>query len=80
MPELKREVHSFMVEYACDECSQKPNPGCILRLTGSIAMTYPEKYEYECPSCKKRISLPHVYPRIAYFEFEGDGPNEWVER
>lgn len=68
MPELKREVHSFMVEYACDECSQKPNPGCILRPTGSIAMTYPAKYEYECPNCKKIVTLNARYPEIEFVD------------
>jgi hypothetical protein len=66
MPEIKRRVKTVEINYACDECSVKPNPGCVLKKTGQVFMTHPEKYQHECPNCKKKFSLPIPYPYIDY--------------
>ncbi len=67
MPEIRREVKPIMFEYACDECSQKPNPGCILvRTDKMVFLTFPAKFEYECSNCKKIFELNNFYPRVEY--------------
>jgi hypothetical protein len=66
MPELKRKVIPIWVEYACDECIQKPNPGCLLK--PSAFGTYQSHFFYECPNCKKLYEFKNAYPRIEYEE------------
>jgi len=66
MPEIKYIAVSYLHEYACDECSQKPNPGCLLESTGKALPTSPMKYEYKCPNCEKIYILNELYPKITF--------------
>lgn len=66
MPEIIQKVRPVMLNYACDDCCKKPNPGCILKRTGNQFLTYPVTYEYKCPSCYKIYMLKDAYPSIDY--------------
>ena len=69
MPEIKRRVIPMHIEYACDECSKAPNPGCLLEFTGKVLPMIPPKYEYTCTNCKKLFIKDKLYPEILY-EYE----------
>jgi predicted nucleotidyltransferase len=68
MSELKNEVKIYIMEYTCDECEKKPNPGCILKKVKSneLYFTYPSYYKYECPNCKKEFPLNEIYPYLKH--------------
>lgn len=56
---LRKIVHRIY----CDECNVE------LVATGMVYMTYPERYEYKCPSCGKTCSFLQSYP---WSEIVGD--------
>jgi len=67
MAEIKAEVKTILVNYACDKCSQNPNPGCILNRTGrNVYLSDPMKFEYKCPSCNELFWLDEAYPKVEY--------------
>ncbi len=68
MPEFSHEMRPFMLNYACDICSQKPNPGCVLIPTGQAYLTNPIRYQYECSNCHELFMLDGKYPRIIHKE------------
>ncbi len=60
------------VNIVCDECSQKPNPGCVLKkYPADINFTFatnPPTCSYFCPLCDKKFMLNAHYPYIEYEE------------
>lgn len=70
MTETRTEVKPIKINICCDECSKKPNPGCVLKNTGDVYLTYPSRYIYKCPICEKIFKLDKHYPRIEYEEVE----------
>ena len=68
MPEIKIKLIPYQTHYVCDDCIEKPNPGCILIKIGEAFMTYPPFYVYVCPNCKKKYEFQKIYPSIEYEE------------
>lgn len=66
MPEIKHKAITYLTQYACDECSEKSNPGCLLNATGKSLFSYPQQYEYQCPNCEKIFFLNEYYPKILF--------------
>lgn len=68
--ELRRQLNAFEVNICCEDCSKKPNPGCILKLLETPELIqhliHPPKYDYQCPSCQKIITLTKLYPYIEH--------------
>lgn len=61
MPESKHKVIPYLINYYCDECSKKPNTGCVLKL-----VPFPLANQYQCPNCNEYFNLDKVYPYIEY--------------
>jgi hypothetical protein len=62
MAEIKGEIKTYIIQYACDDCEKIPNPGCILNKRELVLLTHPPIYSYECPSCKKKYKFSKSYP------------------
>lgn len=65
MSERKIHVKPYMLQYTCDDCESKPNPGCLLRKV-EVLLTSPPMYVYECPNCKKKYRFETDYSNIHY--------------
>ena len=59
MPEEKVEVKTIMVYLIC-EC------GCEMNMCSDIQATFPPRYSYQCPKCKRIEISESVYPRVEY--------------
>lgn len=70
MPEIRKTVVPIEINYGCDDCSKKPNPGCLLKRNDFVYLTNPPRYEYFCPLCDKKYVFNEIYPKIIFEEEE----------
>lgn len=70
--ESRVEVKTIRVNVTCEDCSKKPNSGCLLSFTGLVLASYPPQYMYVCPLCKRKYHLLHSYPYLEYREILND--------
>ena len=68
MGEIKNKVNTYLVKYVCDDCEQKPNPGCVLIRLNICYPVNPPLYAYECPNCHKIYKMHGQYPSVEYEE------------
>jgi len=64
--ETKTPIKFYKVNYCCDDCSIKPNPGCLLKFTGQVLTSSPPYYVHVCGICNKRYNLHKLYPCTEY--------------
>ena len=61
MPEVKREVKTYEVTYACDYCD-----GGVMQYLGTMLMSDPPKYVHECNVCDNTLKSLVQYPTIKH--------------
>jgi hypothetical protein len=69
MPEFSHNVKPIMINYCCDKCSVKPNPGCILefdKLIPKTSLCTDYTHQYQCPNCKEYSLHDTRYPIVRY--------------
>lgn len=61
MPEVKKAVQTFHVEYTCDMCAIG-----VMRPTGVSNTAYPAQYEHKCTHCNNVTTFRTAYPTVLY--------------
>lgn len=61
MPEIKKEIKSYSVDYVCDQCEI----GNLLP-TGLCLTSMPPKFPHICNYCNAYYELSKRYPKIIY--------------
>ena len=62
MAEVRYEVKTFVIEYACDECGEGEMKG-----TGNVLMTSPVNYPHQCNKCgAMKTFTGEKYPKKIY--------------
>ena len=59
MPEIKKEVKTFEVNYIHDKCGEPMMP------TGQVLMSNPPQFPHIC-RCGHTATFPFTYPRTVY--------------
>lgn len=70
--ETRYKVQPYEINVYCEDCSKKPNPGCILIRQPYYLPCFPPLYVYRCPLCNKQYKLEKLYPTIVYEINEND--------
>lgn len=64
MPEVKKEVKTYMVTYTCDECEIGN-----MKFTGIMLASNPGQYVHECDQCGNTMRVRSFsYPRTVHEE------------
>lgn len=66
MPEVKEKVDTYMINYACDDCNEINNRNSFLIKKGKGYLIDLNKFELECPNCKKIFIMDDIYPKTIY--------------
>lgn len=65
MGEIKKELSTYILQYACDDCEKTSSIECIL-VNEDRTLSYPHLYIYECPNCKKEYKFSKYYSKLYY--------------
>ena len=63
----KEKVDTYIERAYCTDCK-----GVELKRTNIVLPTYPERYTYECPKCRRPYTSFERYPKITYEKTAND--------
>lgn len=67
MPEDKRMVHVYKIDYICDECGEG-----YMRSTGQVLLSKPAQYPHQCTNCGAKKTFKGIkYPTKRTEEVQG---------
>jgi hypothetical protein len=61
MPEEKKPLKSFSIDYICDVCGKGH-----MRPTGVVYERMPPLFVHECDKCGQGMNLDHHYPYVRH--------------
>jgi len=72
MPESKREVKTYNVDYICDECGKGK-----MKLEGSCLTSFPTQYPHICDNCGASMTFTKTYyPHVIYEKIDKPKMNQ----
>jgi len=67
MPEFKRELKTYNVQYHCDACGSND-----VTFDGISLLSNPPLYPHTCKSCGKSYTFKRKYPTIECIDVDSD--------
>lgn len=61
MPEFKKEIKTFQVDYICDNCGSPD-----VKSTGVTLLSNPPQYPHTCKNCGANYVFKCTYPTMKY--------------
>ena len=58
MPETRREVKTYLINYICDECGDG-----FMEPTGKMLLTNQPGFPHQCNKCEARETFSDKYPK-----------------